>query len=208
MKGPALAALLLTTVCLHAQSAPQTAVANVSRRTNVSLDGTWNTIVDPYETGLSSRYYESSRPKTKSDLLEFDFERSPKLHVPGDWNTQRESLLFYEGPLWYQRSFSYHKRSGAREFLYFGAANYFARVWLNGKALGEHVGGFTPFDFDATDQLNDGENSVVVEVEQHPAGRWSPGFKDRLVELWRAHPGCPADRGTRNSHSGLFSAAC
>jgi beta-glucuronidase len=177
MKRMAMAAVFLTAICLHGQNTPRTALANVSHRTNVSLDGTWNTIVDPYETGVGGRYYETAKPRSKSDLVEFDFEHSPKLHVPGDWNTQRESLLFYEGPVWYQRSFSYHKRFGAREFLCFGAANYFARVWLNGKKLGEHVGGFNPFDFDATDQLSDGDNSVVVEVDNTRRADGVPALK-------------------------------
>jgi beta-glucuronidase len=192
MKHALLATVLLAGLCLFAESGPQTAIGNVAGRTTISLDGNWNTIIDPYETGLGSRFYENAKPKTKSDLVEYDFERSPKLHVPGDWNTQRESLLFYEGPMWYQRNFSYQKRPGVRTRLYFGAANYFSRVWLNGKKLGEHVGGFTPFDFDATDQLNDGENSVVVEVDntRHADGVpalktdwWNYGGLTRSVKL-------------------------
>jgi beta-glucuronidase len=181
MRRAALAALLLGSFHLHAESGSPTAIANVSSRTTISLDGTWNTIVDPYETGLGSRFYENAKPKTKSDLVEYDFEHSPKLHVPGDWNTQRESLLFYEGPMWYQRNFSYHKRPGVRAFLYFGAANYQARVWLNGKKLGEHVGGFTPFDFEATDQLNDGDNSVAVEVDNT---RRADGVPAQKTDFW------------------------
>jgi beta-glucuronidase len=153
----------------------------VGSRTTISLDGTWNTIIDPYETGVGARFYENAKSKTKSDLVEYDFEHSPKLHVPGDWNTQRESLLFYEGPIWYQRSFSYRKRPGVRTFLYFGAANYFSRVWVNGKKLGEHVGGFTPFDFDATDQLNDGDNSIVVEVDNTRHAEGVPALK---TDFW------------------------
>jgi beta-glucuronidase len=177
---------------LHAEGAPSAAIANVSNRKTISLDGTWNTIVDPYETGIGSRFYENAKPKTKSDLVEYDFEHSPKLHVPGDWNTQQESLLLYEGPVWYQRNFTYHKRDRVRTLLYFGAANYYARVWLNGKKLGEHVGGFTPFDFDATAQLTDGENSVVIEVDntRHADGVpalktdfWNYGGLTRSVEL-------------------------
>src|SRR5262249_3827573 len=57
------------------------------------------------------------------------------------------------------------KKSHTRTFLYFGAANYLVRVWLNGKKLGEHVGGFTPFDFEITDQIMEGGNKLVVEVE-------------------------------------------
>jgi beta-glucuronidase len=176
-----LAAVLLAGICVHAQSGPPTAIGNVGGRTTISLDGTWNTIIDPYETGLGSRFYENAKPKTKSDLIEYDFEHSPKLHVPGDWNTQRESLLFYEGPIWYQRNFSYHKRSGVRTFLYFGAANYFARIWVNGKKLGEHVGGFTPFGFDATDQVNDGDNSIVVEVDNTRHAEGVPALK---TDFW------------------------
>ncbi|HZR67252.1 MAG TPA: glycoside hydrolase family 2 TIM barrel-domain containing protein [Terriglobales bacterium] len=192
MRRAALLALLFTNCCAFAQSAPTMAIANVSHRTTISLDGTWNSIVDPYETGLGSRIFINRRPATKSELVEYDFDRSPKLRVPGDWNTQRDSLLFYEGPVWYQRNFSYHKREHIRTFLYFGAANYQARVWLNGKKLGEHVGGFTPFDFEITDQIVEGDNSVVVEVDntRHidgvPALKtdwWNYGGLTRSVEL-------------------------
>ena len=40
-------------------------IENVGGRIAISLDGTWNTIVDPYETGLGSRFYENAKPKTK-----------------------------------------------------------------------------------------------------------------------------------------------
>src|ERR1700687_1625935 len=166
-----LVCLLTTVLCFgqaNASPVPSSVasplIANVGGRTAISLDGTWKSIIDPYETGLGSRFYENAKPKSKSDLIEYDFDRSPKLRVPGDWTTQRESLLFYEGVIWYQRYFSYQKREHTRTFLYFGAANYQARVWLNGIKLGEHEGGFTPFDFEVTDKIADGENSVVVEV--------------------------------------------
>jgi len=160
----------------QADTASSPLIGNVASRTAISLDGTWNTIVDPYETGLGSRFYENAKPKAKSDLIEYDFDRSPKLLVPGDWNTQRESLLFYEGVIWYQRNFSYQKRQHTRTFLYFGAVNYQARVWLNGIKLGEHEGGFTPFDFEVTDKIADGENSVVVEVDNTRRADGVPGL--------------------------------
>jgi beta-glucuronidase len=147
-----------------AEPGPPTLIGNVPNRTTISLDGVWHYIVDPYETGLGMRFYENSRPKSKSDLVEYDFDKSGRLAVPGDWNSQHESLLFYEGPLWYQRYFSYARQPGSRVFLYFGAANDQARVWLNGAKLGEHIGGFSPFDFEITRQLSDGQNSLVVEV--------------------------------------------
>jgi beta-glucuronidase len=165
MKHVVLGLVLLSSLPVFAGDGASPLISNVDGRTTISLDGTWNTIIDPYETGLSSRFFENAKPKTKSELIEYDFDHSPKLRVPGDWNSQRESLLFYEGPMWYQRNFSYHKRAQIRTFLYFGAANYQARVWLNGKKLGEHVGGFTPFDFEVTDQIAEGANSLVVEVD-------------------------------------------
>ena len=73
--------------------------------------------------------------------------------MPGDWNTQRESLLFYEGSVWYERTFDYIKSPNKRLFLHFGARNYTAAVYLNGEELGEHMGGFTPFDFEITDRV-------------------------------------------------------
>lgn len=166
--------LLLVLPCSAQSAAPL--IADPPGRTSISLDGIWNSIVDPYESGISSRYFENAKPKFKSDLIEYDFDRSPKLKVPGDWNSQRDSLLLYEGPMWYQRYFSYQKKAHTRAFLYFGAANYRARVWLNGTKLGEHVGGFTPFDFEVTDKIADGENSVVVEVDNTRRADGVPGI--------------------------------
>jgi beta-glucuronidase len=165
MERAVLGIVLLFSLPLFAAEGTAPLISNVGSRTTISLDGTWNTIIDPYETGLSSRFFENAKPKSKRDLVEYDFDHSPKLRVPGDWNSQHESLLFYEGPMWYQRYFSYQKREHVRTFLYFGAANYQARVWLNGKKLGEHAGGYTPFDFEVTDVIVEGENSVVVEVD-------------------------------------------
>jgi beta-glucuronidase len=147
-----------------AEPSPSTLIANLHGRTTLNLNGVWHVIIDPYETGLGARYYENRKPKDQQDLVEYDFDASGTLNVPGDWNSQRESLLFYEGPLWYERSFSYHKSGVARTFLYFGAANYHARVYLNGKAIGEHQGGFTPFNFEITDDVREGGNFLVVEV--------------------------------------------
>jgi beta-glucuronidase len=54
---------------------------------------------------------------------------------------------------------------GNRLFLYFGAANYQADVYLNGRKLGQHIGGFTPFEFEVTGRVKDKGNSLVVRVD-------------------------------------------
>lgn len=164
-----LSPLILLLLALVSESAlgevpPSDLVGNTLARQGVNLDGTWNVIVDPYETGMNARFYENRKAQNKSDLVEYNFDLSGTLKVPGDWNSQRDTLLFYEGPVWYQKSFAYHRQPHKRVFLYFGSANYLARVWLNGKKLGEHQGGFTPFNFEVTQEVADGENSVVVEI--------------------------------------------
>jgi beta-glucuronidase len=184
--------VVLMALPAFADPKPATLIANIPGRAMQSLNGTWRIIVDPYETGLNGRFWENRKPKSKSDLVEYDFDTSPTLKVPGDWNSQRPDLFFYEGPIWYERTFLYHKRERTRTFLHFGGANYFARVYLNGKKLGEHEGGFTPFDFEITNTVREGENFVVVEVNnvRRPDGIpslntdwWNYGGITRDVDL-------------------------
>jgi beta-glucuronidase len=113
----------------------------------------------------SAAFFLNSQPENKTDLIEYDFDRSPELNVPGDWNTQDEKLLYYEGTIWYKKSFNHNKNNGKRVFIYFGASNYKTEVYLNGKKLGTHIGGFTPFNFEITGMLNEKNNFVVVKVD-------------------------------------------
>jgi beta-glucuronidase len=147
-----------------AEPGPSNLIGNIPNRTTISLNGTWRAIVDPYDTGRGGRFYQNAKPTNKVDLVEYDFDASPVLNVPGDWNSQRDNLFFYEGTLWYKKSFQYHKREHTRVFVYFGAAANRATVYLNGSKLGQHEGAFTPFNFEVTDQIHDGDNFFVVEV--------------------------------------------
>jgi beta-glucuronidase len=179
-KGQLLAACLLMAWSTHAAASPPL-LANVAGRSTVSLDGTWHVIIDPYEIGTSMRFYENAKPAGPRDLVEYDFDTSGTLNVPGDWNSQRPELFFYEGSVWYKKSFSYHKRPRIRVFIYFGAANCRAFVYLNGQKLGDHEGGFTPFNFEATDQIHEGENFLVVEVNNR---RKTEGVPGPVTDFW------------------------
>jgi len=148
----------------YAAADPPPLIHDIPNRATISLSGPWQAIVDPYETGLNARFYLNAKAKDKHQLVEYDFDKSDVLNVPGDWNSQTKELYFYEGPVWYKKSFSYRKREHTRVFAYFGAANYFTRVYLNGQALGEHEGGFTAFNFEMTEQIREGDNFLVVEV--------------------------------------------
>src|SRR5262249_62371970 len=55
--------------------------------------------------------------------------------------------------------------AGTRLFVYFGAANYLADVYLNGQKLGRHEGGFTPFNFEITNLVRETSNSLIVKVD-------------------------------------------
>ncbi len=152
---------------------PYPQLINVGGRNTTSLDGFWKTIVDPYENG----YYDYRRKPIansfgkdkdiidKSVLQEYNFATDKSLSVPGDWNTQRPELYYYEGTVWYRKRFEYSPTEGKRQFLHFGAVNYEAIVFLNGKEIGKHIGGFTPFNFEVTGLIKAGENSVVVKVD-------------------------------------------
>jgi beta-glucuronidase len=148
-------------------------IANTEGRKTVSLDGQWQTIVDPYESGYynyryqpsDNGYFKNTKPKSKTELIEYDFDSSATLNVPGDWNTQSDQLFFYEGTVWYKKSFDYQRQPNTRLFVYFGAANYVADVYLNGEKLGQHEGGFTPFNFEITKLVRDTANFLVVKVD-------------------------------------------
>jgi len=156
-------------------------IQNVSGRNTQSLNGKWNYIVDPYENGFynyrlqpfdelekpgNGAFFMDYKQKEKSELVEYSFYDSPTLTVPGDWNSQEEKLFYYEGTVWYRRLFDYKKSAKSnRVFVHFGAANYESHVYLNGKKLGKHIGGFTPFNYEITDLLKDEGNSLVVKVD-------------------------------------------
>jgi beta-glucuronidase len=193
-------AMLIATCESRAQVAPL--IANISGRSTTSLNGQWQAIVDPYDVGFldyraqplknNNAFFKNYKPKSKSELVEYDFDTAGHLNVPGDWNTQRESLLFYEGTVWYKRSFAFAKSPKKRVYVHFGAANYHSSVYLNGQELGQHEGGFTPFDFEITDRVRAQDNFLILRVnntrakEQVPTANtdwWNYGGITRPVTL-------------------------
>ena len=65
----------------------------------------------------------------------------------------------------YEKAFTLSENMlGDRVLLHFGAVDQIACVYLNGKPVGKHVGGYLPFEFDITDGLIGGENLLTVEV--------------------------------------------
>ncbi|MGZ8503840.1 MAG: glycoside hydrolase family 2 protein [Flavitalea sp.] len=137
---------------------------NIYGRKSISLNGEWKVIPDPTGVGEWRQVWAEKKPQKKTDFVEYSFEGGPTLQVPGDFNTQLPDMTYVEGTVWYKKSFSYTKRNDKRLFVHFGSVNYLADVYLNGKRIGSHEGGFTPFQFELTNEVREGENTIVVKA--------------------------------------------
>ena len=179
--------LLGAVITAGAKEVPQ--VMNVMGRQTMSLNGAWNYIVDVQEEGYYDYrmnptrwgFFVNAKPQRPEDLIEYDFDKAETMQVPGDWNTQDERLFFYEGTVWLKKSFEFHPQEGRRTLIYFGAANYDTHVWVNGKKAGHHIGGFTAFNFDVTELLKDGENVVIVKVDNK---RHAEDVPTQIFDWW------------------------
>lgn len=213
-------------VLLSAQIFAMDLITNIEGRKTISLDGHWEYIIDPYETGyydyryqpnLESGFYQIREPENKSDRIEYSYNHNHQLKVPGDWNTQKDELFYYEGTVWYKKDFTYEKKINKRLFVYFGAVNYQAKVYVNGKKVGEHEGGFTPFNFEITDFVQAGNNYIIVKVDNKRFREavptvntdwWNYGGLTRRVRLIETESTFIADYklqlkpGTKNHFSG------
>lgn len=153
------------------------------------LAGAWTYSIDPYrdgllgfhrgEAGAGHRRYDDSDVDaiTRADpnaLYEYDMQREASVDLPSSWLTHTPQLRHYQGLVWYQRRFEANRPVGQRAFLRFEAANYTARVYLNGKLVGEHEGGFTPFSFEVTGLLRAGQNNLTVGVDSTPTPEGVP----------------------------------
>ena len=145
-------------------SVGQNAMINVSARHCTDLNGKWNVVIDPMGSGDWRQIWQERKPERKTDFIEYSFDGAPSLDVPGDFNTQLPELKYYEGTVWYKKTFSHSQDKNKRFFIHFGAVNYLADVYLNGKLLGKHEGGFTPFQFEITNEVLTGSNTIVVRV--------------------------------------------
>lgn len=147
-------------------------VENITAREVTCLDGKWRYIIDPLENGyydyrlrINGDGFFRNRTDQAENLVEYDFSRSEQINVPGDWNSQVDELFVYEGNVWYEKDFTITKDDSRRYVIYFGAINYHSIIYVNGVRIGEHTGGYTSFNFDVSEQIKDGDNHVVVKVD-------------------------------------------
>lgn len=155
-------------------------LTSADMRAGTDLSGPWHYSIDPFRSGLAGFHGETPgesqqryrdvdpRKEMQNDnraMDEFDMGRSPVTTLPSSWLTQAPELRYYQGLMWYQRTFPAPAERKGRYFLRFGAANYSTTVYLNGQPLGRHEGGFTPFAFEVTKLLRSGDNQITVGVD-------------------------------------------
>lgn len=102
----------------------------------------------------------------------FSWER---IDIPHDWLIYDTNNLYETKTGWYRKSFNY-KKSENRASLRFDGVYMDCTVFVNGRKAGEWKYGYSTFEFDITDLLCDGENTVTVRVDhKSPNSRWYSG---------------------------------
>ena len=132
-------------------------------RSRLSLDGQWEFYPDPQQL-------------LTHEILKAEDARP--ISVPGPWQAQFDDLRDYSGVAWYRRRFEVEGwTEGGREgrpsdtpllrpsaYLHFGAVDYSTTVWLNGQLVGEHEGGYLPFELEVGEVLRPDSNELIVRV--------------------------------------------
>jgi hypothetical protein len=148
-----------------------------------TLSGTWKLAMDPKDAGRKERWFERIRPEAND---------AP---VPG---IIQQVFPEGHGVAWYWREFQpiRQARPNERYHLIFGAVDYLAEVWVNGKPIGGHEGGETPFTLDATEAVQPGKRNLLAVRVLNPTDESIDGI--RLMETPHkgknmsklAHQGC------------------
>ena len=140
------------------------------RESFLSLNGEWDFAFDDKRAGERKGWYKKGVSERK---ITVPFACQTEASGIGD-DGRHECV-------WYSRPLSYALPAGKRLLLHFEGADYFTKVWLNGRMLGTHKGGYARFTFDLTDYLKKGENLLVVRCEDRPSLE-QPRGKQRYVE--------------------------
>ncbi|MGN0549352.1 MAG: glycoside hydrolase family 2 protein [Acutalibacteraceae bacterium] len=154
------------------------------RREWLNLNGKWSFKIDKSKSGLAKKYYE---PQTK-------FDRT--INVPFCPESVLSGIEYkdFMDAVWYSREFTIpEKYSDLRTILHFGAVDYKATVYVNGKEVGTHKGGYISFEFDITDYINDGKNVLTVYAEDDTRSPLQP--RGKQSEEYYSH-GCDYTRTT------------
>ena len=120
----------------------------------LTLNGRWDFDFDPGQVGEKEGWFVPGQ---------YEFTR--RILVPFPWESELSEIgdVSYKGAAWYQREISVPSSwRGKRVFLKFGAVDWGAKVWIGSKFIGEHLGGYSPFQFDVTDSVTFGGTDTLT----------------------------------------------
>lgn len=145
------------------------------------LNGQWDFAFDESGKGISENWMNRKSLDTE---ITVPFVYQCELSGIGD--------LRHSDFVWYHRTFTVPASfEGQRVILHFGAVDYKTKVWINGKFIGEHEGGYTPFSFDITYDVADRNATYDLTVlcedrleVEYPRGKQS--FRPESFGCWYA----------------------
>lgn len=132
----------------------------------ISLNNKWTFALDPLKVGERNGWYQPSFPVKHYD----------QVSIPHCFSVDPRYLL-YTGTAWYFKTVDAPALpAGSRAFLKFDAVFYKAAIWWNGQRIGDHEGGYTPFELDVTHALQN-KNTLAVAVDNSWDTTTIPGAK-------------------------------
>lgn len=133
-----------------------------------SLDGDWDFVLDLYDEGLRQKWFEEDEAAIETWVKPRDYDGGAwqQVATPSCWNVVKPEWFYFEGAAWYGRTLKIAPPAADEKlFLRIGAANYEARVFLNGRFVGSHRGGSTPFLVDIGSAVHAGDNRLLIQVD-------------------------------------------
>lgn len=136
------------------------------------------------ETSLNEGWKFFRAEVAGAEALECDDKSWPEVRLPHTWNNldgedgERGGKKYYRGPGWYRRQLGIAAATGKSYFLKFDGANRVTEVFVNGRRIGSHRGGFAAFCFEATAFLKRGDNIIAVRVNNADDRDSPPLFGD------------------------------
>ncbi|WGK81392.1 glycoside hydrolase family 2 TIM barrel-domain containing protein [Vibrio aestuarianus] len=118
---------------------------------------------------LNSGWSFTKLPLALSDIQTTDASNFESITIPHCWNAidgQNGGDNYHRGLCWYKKSLNIQAvEEGKCYFIEIGAANSISKTYLNGELLGEHRGGYSKFRYDITKQLKEGDNELLISVD-------------------------------------------
>ena len=142
-----------------------------------NLNGEWDFIFDEYNEGEDKEYF-----------VNFPKENN-KIQVPFTHETQLSGIQdeSVHNVVWYHKEIKISKNQldNKKVVLHFEGSDYLTKVWINGKYIGTHKGGYSRFSFDIENYLKLGENEITVKVEDSLSKEQPRGKQRYKKESWK-----------------------